>query len=1315
MLPFYNLININPPPMKKLFTLISFAFSAVFGVNAQCDLDFNFINTGSNMTVFFTPPVASSIYTDLGAGTIGAFYLNTNGDLVCGASVEFTGNQIQLAVMADDSTTPEKDGFSAGESVTWYYSTEDGQTHEVSVDPADSFVINAMSFISSAETSAVDCGGSGSDDECPALNTDYTNTGANMTLFVTPTAASSIASNLGNGVLAVYFNVNGDLVCGGVTNFDGASAQIAANGDDSTTGEKDGFVANESIVWKFEDTSGNQYDLVPNPNDGFSLNGISVITGFTYEAISCAVDVEGCTDEAYLEYNPAATIDDGSCVTLKVYGCTDSNYLEYDASANTDDGSCSELSVYGCTDNMYLEYNPDANIEDGSCLTPIVDGCTDANASNYDASANSNDGSCEYDLIGANCMVSFETVNTGSNHTLMIPPSASSLLNVGDVLGVFYIAENGQAVCAGSTVWNSSNMQIVAYGDDATTPVVDGLVDGAPFLYIAQSGDKVYEVDVTYSNGSSSYITNGLSFVSSMSLSLSCTVEYLGCTDISACNYDAGANTDNGSCVYADQYLNCDGSCVTDTDLDGVCDELEIEGCMDVNASNYNTEATDEGYCEYVGCTDLSACNYDANANSDDGTCEYPEEYINCDGSCVLDSDSDGICDEFEVVGCMDANAANYDSSATDEGECLYEGCTDMNYMEYDPIASIDDGSCVTLIVEGCTDANAANYDPYANVSDNSCEYDLIGAGCAVSFEALNTGSNHTIMIPSNANSQLSLGDDIGVFYIADSGEAVCAGSSVWTGSAIQIVAFGDDATTPQVDGLSSGAPLLFIAQSADEVYVVDVEFSNGPTTYITNGLSFVSVLSLELACTVEYLGCTDENACNYDSSANTNDGSCEYAQEYLDCSGACLSDVDADGVCDELEVYGCTDSSMSNYNIEATQEDGSCLTWEEAYNDCVSSGGDDGVTQEDVDAVQALLDIANSNVVELELELEFLTQQLNEALENQEDGVSQADVDAIQEELDQVNSDLVSANDAIANLEVELANALANQEDGVSQADLDEANATIASLENQIEELLINCGDDGITQADVDAVQALLDQANADLAVALENQEDGVSQQDVDAVQLLLDASNEMNSQLQSDLDIALANQEDGVSQADVDAVQSELDQANADVSSLQAQLEEALANSGGSGSCDPIYVELLQGWNIVGYTLSFPQDVAATLQDIVDEVQIVKNNAAEVYWPEYGFNGIGDFVPGQGYQIRMHNPLASYTFPDVNGQRLQLSPTVPAWVHELPILVHPNDQRSLVKVVNMLGQEVDPENEFKGTVLLYLYSDGTTEKRMK
>jgi len=42
-------------------------------------------------------------------------------------------------------------------------------------------------------------------------------------------------------------------------------------------------------------------------------------------------------------------------------------------------------------------------------------------------------------------------------------------------------------------------------------------------------------------------------------------------------------------------------------------------------------------------------------------------------------------------------------------------GCTDPNFLEYDPNAGCDDGSCATTIIFGCLDTLACNYDPSAN------------------------------------------------------------------------------------------------------------------------------------------------------------------------------------------------------------------------------------------------------------------------------------------------------------------------------------------------------------------------------------------------------------------------------------------------------------------------------------------------------------------------------------------------------------------------------------------------------------------------
>ena len=47
----------------------------------------------------------------------------------------------------------------------------------------------------------------------------------------------------------------------------------------------------------------------------------------------------------------------------------------------------------------------------------------------------------------------------------------------------------------------------------------------------------------------------------------------------------------------------------------------------------------------------------------------------------------------------------------------------------------------------------------------------------------------------------------------------------------------------------------------------------------------------------LEY-GCTDMVACNYNTEADIDDGSCEYAEENYDCAGNCVVDTDCAGDC---------------------------------------------------------------------------------------------------------------------------------------------------------------------------------------------------------------------------------------------------------------------------------------------------------------------------------------------------------------------------------------------------------------------------------
>ena len=83
-----------------------------------------------------------------------------------------------------------------------------------------------------------------------------------------------------------------------------------------------------------------------------------------------------------------------------------------------------------------------------------------------------------------------------------------------------------------------------------------------------------------------------------------------------------------------------------------LCDELEISGCTDLNAFNYNEEATfDNGSCVSIiyGCLDNTACNYNIVANVEDESCIYEGDscFIYINSNCCCCGVCDCVCEEF--------------------------------------------------------------------------------------------------------------------------------------------------------------------------------------------------------------------------------------------------------------------------------------------------------------------------------------------------------------------------------------------------------------------------------------------------------------------------------------------------------------------------------------------------------------------------------------------------------------------------------------------------------------------------------------------
>ena len=697
-------------------------------------------------------------------------------------------------------------------------------------------------------------------------------------------------------------------------------------------------------------------DTDPTSCETLVVEGCTDLNAFNYDASantndgSCTAIVYGCLDNSYVEFNASANTDTDptSCVNEVVSGCTDEAYLEYNASANTSDvTACVTTAVVGCMDDNFTEYNASANkdTDPTSCATAVVNGCTDLNAFNYEANANTNDGSCldiVYGCMDANYVEFNASANTDTD------PTSCANEVVSGCTDSDYVEYNASA--------NSSDESA------CVTIAVTGCMDDAYTEYSALANVDDGSCATAVVRGCTDL--NAFNFDSNANVNDgSCLAIVYGCSDDTYLEYDASANTDNGSCVNVtvlgctdSDYLEYSASANKDDDS---CSTLIVLGCMNDAYTEYNASAntdTDPSTCQTLivsGCTDVNYTEFDSSANTNDGSCAtlivegctddtYLEhwDYNTSDKSItaltnVPDTDTnptscinlivngctnfdydeynelanvdDGSCTTQNVTyGCMDSTAENYDASATDDSQstCIYlvPGCTNSLSSNYNAEATQDDGSCEAVVVLGCMTSTAANYNPLATQDDGSCEVFVLGCTDETSF-------NYN----SNANK------DDGTCIAIETG---CTNATAFNYNSLANT--DDGSCEAVVNGCTDEAAYNYnaLANTEDNSCVAIVSGCTDEAASNYNSLANTD----DDSCIIEIVGCMDEDACNYDASANTNVG-CEYTEAFYDCNDVCISDVDTDGICDELEVSGCTDSLYFEFNSLATDDDASCTT----------------------------------------------------------------------------------------------------------------------------------------------------------------------------------------------------------------------------------------------------------------------------------------------------------------------------------------------------------------------------------------------------
>jgi hypothetical protein len=524
---------------------------------------------------------------------------------------------------------------------------------------------------------------------------------------------------------------------------------------------------------------------------------------------------------------------EGDCEYTSCVGCMDPNGCDYNASS-TQTSTC-DYSCLGCTNSLADNYDSSSTTDDGSCLVP---GCMNSIACNYEITATYSDNSCDF----SSCVGCMDTASCSYDASATMSQSSNCTY-----------ATNCDT-CSGET--------------DGSGTVVDNDTDD----------DGVCNAD-----------------------------EVLGCDDSSACNYNSAATDNDGSCQVVDACGTCGGSGV-DTDGDGVCDANEVSGCTNSIACNYDSAATENAGCEYsscVGCMDSNACNFDPNATLNQLLdCVYVISGYDCAGGCVTDTDEDGVCDEFEIGGCTDSDACNYEASATDQDDsCTYPAST---YVDCDGSCLIDDdgdGVCNQQEVYGCTNSSACNFDSESTENDGSCEYTSC-AGCtletACNYDSLATLSNNitctyipagwddcdaTICTDSDNDGNCDFDESAGCLGEFGAPHILLSGMLELATPVADWAANDYSTSTSDATGVEGITWMDYAGRLNDGRYSVTRIYT---ATDVCGNTSEAGQLLIADGSSIE--GCTNASATNYNAAAVNDDGLCDY-------SPACLGDLNLDNI----------------------------------------------------------------------------------------------------------------------------------------------------------------------------------------------------------------------------------------------------------------------------------------------------------------------------------------------------------------------------------------------------------------------------------
>lgn len=562
----------------------------------------------------------------------------------------------------------------------------------------------------------------------------------------------------------------------------------------------------------------------------------------------CTLFVLGCTDPEAPNYNPAATDDNGSC--LEPCDCPDvydpvCGYDYYSGQTLTFSNIC-ELECAGA----YFQW-------EGDCSEPPVYGCTDPEGLNYDPNATAESGCLYMPECGEDHLISIYSVNNPLDSLELgwFSPVSTYFTNATGYINTFVglYDENGYA-SYGCLSDGCYNFYLVSNGWGGGSAEVS--IDGeAPITYTIEDDafEAVYAFGVNETD---------------------CEISILGCTDPEATNYNPLATADDGSCVVP---FTCD---------EGVAGQLYVctfsqgnEVALTITDSQGEVLYSQEGYpdltIDFIDvCLDPEEC-YIATMSNIAGGDSWNGGYF-----WITANNTEWVNGSLEGSNALDIEFGLADDCGEDisGGNDPIWGCTDPFALNYDALATYDDGSCfydnVDTSFVDCGDLNTVTglffqgSDPFID---------------EVSWALLDSTGNAVLIGQGN-----NLGPD-GTL----SGYTACLEDGCYTLELYD--SFGD--------GWGGGLLILTSGNSALTFTLDEGEFASFPFEV---GAGCGEILTI--------WGCTDPGATNFNAEADAEDGSCEYAS------------------CPLIEVtfvtYTMTDGAAVSWTMEGMDDTTGDSTW---------------------------------------------------------------------------------------------------------------------------------------------------------------------------------------------------------------------------------------------------------------------------------------------------------------------------------------------------------------------------------------------------